>query len=379
MQMKKYGLCLLAALMAVMATFAVLFLCTHSSMLPEKRTEYYEQKAKAEADSATGAEAELMALLLGAAPAAPAEEEKNVASFSFQTSDFSRVLAVFTLVFSLIYVFFYGRKPEENKGALWAYILAVPLGLIGARLLYCLTDVVFYLKDIEAPAAMLKMWEGGLSLTGALSCIALAGVMGAKIANEKPLHVLNQMAPFLLLFAISVPAANTYIGAGWGPEVSLPLFFVNVNHQKRLDTAGLTVLILIALWFVLEYLFRKKKLPQNRRFFYTALLFGCVMVPLESLRRDGHMVWGFVHAEMLYAMMIALPAGLVLAKKNRRIPLLIATALLAGAVIGLEFMLDRSAINDWLLYGVYLLCMAGYIFVGLKWANTSCEQAKNNV
>lgn len=87
-------------------------------MLPEKRTEYYEQKEKAEADSATGAEAELMTLLLGAAPAAPAEEEENDTSFSFQTSDFSGALAVFTLVFSLIYIFFYGRKPEENKGAL---------------------------------------------------------------------------------------------------------------------------------------------------------------------------------------------------------------------------------------------------------------------
>lgn len=60
-------MCLLAALMAFAAAYAVLFLCTHGSMLPEKRTEYYEQKAKAEADSATGAEAELMALPAGLA------------------------------------------------------------------------------------------------------------------------------------------------------------------------------------------------------------------------------------------------------------------------------------------------------------------------
>lgn len=152
-----------------------------------------------------------------------------------------------------------------------------------------------------------------------------------------------------------------------------------MNHQKRLDTARLTVLILIVLWFVLEYLFRKKKLPQNRRFFYTAFLFGCVMVPLESLRRDGHMVWGFVHAEMLYAMLIFFPATMALASKKRRIPLLAATVLLAGCIIGLEFMLDRSGISVLLLYIVYILCVAAYIFVGLKWANTSCEQAKNNV
>lgn len=377
--MRKYALSVLAGFMAVIAALAVLFLCTHGSMLPEMVTEYYELKAKAEAETMTGAEAELMALLLGAAPAAPAEEEKNAASFSFRTSDFSGALAVSTFVCSLIYVFFYGRKPEKNKGMLWAYILAVPLGLIFARLLYCLTDIVFYLKDIEAPAAMLNMWEGGLSLTGALSGIALAGVLGAKIAKEKPLHVLNRMAPFLLLFAISVPAANAYIGAGWGPEVSFPLFFIHINGQKRLDTALLTVFVLAVLWFILEALFRKKKLPQNRRFFYTAFLFGVLMVLLESLRRDGHMVWGFVHAEMLYAMLIFFPVSLALVRKNRRIPQVGTTALLAGGVIGLEFMLDRSAIADGILYIVYILFLAAYIFVTLKWANRSCEATENTV
>lgn len=375
--MKKYALTMLAGLMAVLAVVAVLFFCTHGTILPEKVTEYYELKAKTEAETMTGAEAELMALLLGAAPAAPAEEAPQAPALS--TSLFSRVLAAFVLVFSLLYIFCCARKPAEGKGLLWAYILSVPLGLVGTRLLYCLTDIAFYLKDVESPEAMLKMWEGGLSLMGALAGITLAGVLGAKIAKEKPMQVLNRLAPLMLAFAAMVACANVIAGAGWGPEASLPLLNTLVNEQPRLNTALLTALLLIVLWLLLHFFFRKNHLPSHCRFLYTAFLFGILMVLMESLRRDGHMVWGFVHAEMLYAMLIFFPASLALVRKNRRFPQTGTTALLAGAVIGLEFMLDRSSINDWLLYGVYLLCIAGYIFVTLKWANRSCEAAENNV
>lgn len=377
--MKKHALPILAGLMAVLAVVAVLFLCTHGSMLPEKKTEYYEQKAKMEAETATGAEAELMALLLGSAPAAPAETEAAPASFAFRTSAFSRFLAAALGLLLPLFLVYCIRHQKESKGLLWFLILAVPLGLFFARLVYCLTDIAFYLRDIQSPLAMLNVWEGGLSMMGALAGITLAGVLGAKIAREKPLDVLNRGALLWLAFPMAVAAANSHARAGWGPELALPLLSVPVNDQGRLDTALLTAIMLGILLFVLANRHSKGKLPKNRLFLYAAFLFGCLMVPLESLRRDGHMVWGFVHAEMLYAMLIFFPAAMALASKKRRIPLLAATVLLAGCIIGLEFMLDRSGISDLLLYIVYILCVAAYIFVGLKWANTTCGQAKNNV
>ncbi|MBQ9944441.1 MAG: prolipoprotein diacylglyceryl transferase [Clostridia bacterium] len=364
--MKKYGLCLLTGIMALATCFAVLCLCIHGSMLPEKVTAYYEAKAQTKAEAATGAEAELMALLLGSAPiAAPAEETvPNTPDLSFRGSALSRPLAACTLVLYLLALLFFARKPEENKGALWALILSGPLALAGARLVYCLTDISFYLNDIQSPQAMLKIWEGGLSQMGCMLFLALAGALGAKIAGEKPLTVLNKLSPFMLVWAALMPLANTFIQGGYGPEMSLPLLTLTIHQRERLSTALITFLVLI----VLGGLLKSRKLPKDKLFLYTAFLYGCLMVPLESLRRDGHMVWGFVHAEMLYAMVIALPAGLALVQKNRRLALLAASALLAVAVIALEFALDRSNIKDELLYIVYLLCIAGYIFAGLKWA-----------
>lgn len=383
--MKKGWLYALAALIAVFAALCILFLCTNGTMPSETVTGYYEAKARSEAQTGTGAEAELMALLLGTAPAATeAEAGKEEDGFTFQTTPFSRTLALWAGVLALI-LLVAGVKttadPALLRGILWSAFLSVPFGIFGARLLYCLTNISFFLSDIQAPEAMLKIWEGGLSVMGAVAFMALAGVIGAGIARVKPGLLLDKTVFFMIALAISTAMANDLSGAGYGPEMGADMgpLTTLVNENHLLATAFLTAVILAITFLLLQNRARKHPQPQGRFFLLCSFLFGCVMVPLESLRRDGHMVWGFVHAEMLYAMMIALPAGLVLAKKNRRIPLLIATALLAGAVIGLEFMLDRSAINDWLLYGVYLLCMAGYIFVGLKWANTSCEQAKNNV
>ena len=77
------------------------------------------------------------------------------------------------------------------------------------------------------------------------------------------------------------------------------------------------------------------------------------------------MVWGFVHAEMIFDLVFALAALLYLAKTKKRILLaLLVTAMLAGAVVGLEFALDRSNIGDGLLYAAYAVVLGGYITFG---------------
>lgn len=81
------------------------------------------------------------------------------------------------------------------------------------------------------------------------------------------------------------------------------------------------------------------------------------------------MVWGFVHAEMVFDLIFAL-AGLVhLARTKQRILLsLLFTAIMAGAVVALEFALDRSAIGDGLLYAVYIAVLGGYLAWGITCA-----------
>ncbi len=249
-------------------------------------------------------------------------------------------------------------KKEEKKD--WftlfaAAALAVPLGLFGARFVYCAANLQFYLLDVQAPEAMLRVWEGGLSLSGALAFAALGGVIAAKCRKVSVKQTLNDLTPGLLALAGLARVCERFIGAGYGPEADV--LAVLAGDSWRLDTA--TVMALAA---AILMILRKD-------FVRSAFLYGCVMIFLESLRRDGHMMWGFVHAEQVFALCMALPALLYFAVKIRRFwQALGATALMAGAVVGLEFALDRSPISDVLLYGVFALVMAAYIALGMVWA-----------
>lgn len=359
--MRKTAMILLALVCAACIA-AMPFLCTNGSMLPEKTTAYYEQKAANDAMNATGPEAELMRMLLGIS-AAPAEPEPVRLQFTV----YGLMLAL-GAVAALVLLAAMGRNHPELRTALaFTGLLAVPFGLLGARLVFSLTNLPFYLDVDAVPEAMLKIWEGGLSLAGALPFAVLAGVLGAKLGKASIAAVLDCLCAPLLLFAIAASAANHAITTGFGPEIGAGLFSITVGDTPRLNTACLTLLAMGLLLLVM--VLQRKPRPAGDRFALCAFLYGTVMILLESLRKDGHMLWGFVHAEMLLDLFIALPALLYLGKTWKRILLgLLATAALAGVVVALEFALDRSSIGDLLLYLVYAAVLAAYTALGCVFA-----------
>lgn len=354
---------ILLALLAAACIAAMPFLCTNSSMLPEKTTAYYEQKAAADAMNATGAEAELMRLLLGVS-AAPAEPEP----VRLQFTAYGFILALGAAAALCLFAVLSRKQTSQRAALVCAGLLAVPFGLLGARLVYCLTSLPFYLKDIEAPEAMLKIWEGGLSLAGALPFAVLGAVLAARLCKVSAASVLDGLCAPVLLFTIACAAADRTIGMGFGPEIGGSLLSVIIGDTPRLDTALLVIIAMAAL-LLITGLLHKTPRPAGDRFALCAFLYGTVMILLESLRRDGHMLWGFVHAEMLLDLFIALPALLFLARTKKRILLgLLATAVLAGLVVALEFALDRSAVSDLLLYLAYGCLLGAYTALGCTFA-----------
>ena len=246
--------------------------------------------------------------------------------------------------------------------------------LLGARLFYSLSSLSFYLSDIGVPEAMLKIWEGGLSLSGALLFGALAGVLGAKIGKAPAGQVLDQVAPALMLFAFFAALANLTLPAGFGPETeeTLPVLTVLAGSSYRMNTALLCLLPPAALCLLLPRLSFLKKARPGVSFALTAFCYSGSMIFLESLRRDGHMLWGFVHAEMVFSLLFALAGLLFLAQGAKRIPLAgIATIVLAGLVVLIEFALDRSNLSDIGLYAIYFLFISAYLWLGCSCAKRS--------
>ena len=353
---------ILAALLTAACLVAMPFLCSHSDILPEVSTAYYDYKAKEEALTASGPEAELMRMLTGLTADAKLEPVSTPLKFSW----FGMALAICAALALLSIWYHCVRYGELHSALAWTAALAVPFGLLGARLVYCLVNISFYLSAISAPEATLKVWEGGLSLSGALAGVTLSGVLGANLGKASIGRVLDALAVSLLWLAICITLAVSYSGIGFGPEFSGgSLLSETINGVDRLDTSLLQVVALGIILLAVSKYYRGKSTPAGQRFALYAFLYGGVMILLESLREDGHMVWGFVHAEMVFDLCFALPALLYLARTKKRILLsLLATAALAGVVVALEFALDRSSIGDGLLYVGYVVALGAYLALG---------------
>ncbi len=368
---------ILLALLAAACIAAMPVLLSHSSILPEVSTAYYEYKAKEEALTATGPDAELMRLLTGLT----ADTKLEPVSTPLTFSGYGLLIAVGAVVGTLMLLLMSWKRPDLRSGLLWAAVLAVPFGLIGARLTYCAVNLTFYLNDISAPAAMLKVWEGGLSLAGGLAFIALAGVIAAKLGKVSAGEILDSMSMPMLALCIGASLACEHSDIGFGPEVAGKFggLTVTIGETLRLNTSVLILAAMLGLYWVWALdKFRQFKKGMNRpdvSFALIAFLYGSVMILLESLRRDGHMLWGFVHAEMLLDLFIALPALLCLARTKKRVLLCtLATAALSGMVIALEFALDRSSIGDLWLYLVYIGVICAYIGLGCACAKKSAAE-----
>ena len=355
--MKRKIICCLIAVLFLAALAAIPFLCSDCALSPDRVTDYYEERARRDADEGEGAEAELMRLLLGGAP----QEEKEPSHPAF--SLYGLGLACAAVLGGAVSVLLY----QGRKGTMvCAAALAVPLGLLGARLFFCGASAGFFLLDLGMPEAMLRIWEGGLSLSGAVILASLAGPITARITGEKTGGILRGLAPGMLLFAAGARLMEWAIQAGYGPEAgfSLPVLTQTVFGTARLNTAllmALCALILAAL---------------RKDFGRSAFLYGGTLILLESLRRDGHLLWGFVHAEQVFALAITLAALLYFAARAKKLPhALVLTAALAGAVVGLEFALDRSPVSDLVWYALYILTVGAYLFLGLGIAKKADKRA----
>ena len=265
------------------------------------------------------------------------------------------------------------RRMPAGAAPLYA-VLAMTLGVACSRVLFCLLDGRF--RGIFSLRAMLCFWGGGHSMVGALLGAALAAVIAAKILAVQARRMLDMMAPALLVFIASARVGEQYtemLGRsralvsevwrqGWlvtGDEYAL--------YLKTYVLEALCALILAVA------LLRGKR--DGDTLLSAMLLFGCTQVLWESLRFDAHMRESFVSLQMLlYAVMFAAALLIFARRYAKRLghgwPVWLALgviALVAGGVIGLEFMIDRSGISRFLLYVPYVLLLAlpavcGFVF-----------------
>ena len=249
---------------------------------------------------------------------------EDVQSFPFlglAVYKYGLFLAVASALWLLAAGFLAKKKNLPAGTVLQNGVLAIPMGLFFSRLLYCLVRLGYFLDTIGQPVAMLYFWDGGLSMMGALLGVSLAALITAKMKRIRFGELMDVLAvPAGLFIAIArLGEAYTVLGRGKSIEAQWMTDSAFFGTQEawgnyyavfRYEAVMAVLLLCVMLCLFFGRRTRLTAKPGDLALVF-GTLFGSTQVIAESLRDDGHMLWGFVRASQIISIFLPVTAILV--------------------------------------------------------------------
>lgn len=272
---------------------------------------------------------------------------------------------------------FLSRKTKALKDAATLTCLLSPvLGLIFSRAVYCLFDVNF--RQLASLTAAFDLTIGGLSMFGALLGAVLGALLVARRSGVKAAQWLDMLMPALFLFVAIARLGEGYTTLGISrPLITGVLDNTFLAFRDEYDAYLRTYYLESAMGFLLCGFSLRDLLKQDGRrgdvALTGALLFGLSQNLFESLRYDGHLRYSFVGLQQVLSVTLFTLALVIFAvrllKQNKArglaIVSLCALPIVLAAILGIEFMIDRSQLSKWLSYGLYIAVLCIPLALGL--------------
>ena len=245
-------------------------------------------------------------------------------------------------------------------------ILGAVLGIVCAKLFYCLTQIQYFRDDVNQAGlwqALIPDDMAKMSFYGGAMGVILGAVLAAKITGNGVAGALNAYAPAGALMAALARFGEYFLGllcagslhmdAEWTHSflLAVPNRW-NTWYLAVFSLAGVVYLIVCALSL---FLLKKK------RFVRTVYYLCLPQIMLESLRNQSLIFHEFVRIEQLLCM-IVMVAILILygvwagnRQKKRFLPALL-SLVCAGVFVAAEFALDGK-LGESLRYGIPYIAM----------------------
>lgn len=263
-----------------------------------------------------------------------------------------------------------GRKRVGADSTLSLCASALLGALLGGRALYCLTMLETILVDLDA-SFLPQLWQGGYTLYGAVLGGAAGASIYARAAHRDARPLLDLLAPGAALMLTVARLAEYFTSQGLGDYIvdeammRFPFAVPSVYEDYQIPVFLYEALAAAVILPVTLRMLRGARPGRTAETF--VILLGVTQVILESLREDEFIRFGFVRLNQLMA---AFTMAAVLAARVKRcvqgrgwndwqIARIVLFLLSVGGVILLEFALDKSSIDNVILYAV----MAGTLAV----------------
>lgn len=245
--------------------------------------------------------------------------------------------------------------------------------LVCSHLLFCVVRWGYIINDLGGTAAFLvTFWEGGYTMYGAILGGLLGAFVFAMIRRQPVMSCFDTIVPGMLFLVAAGRYAEQYTLQGMASyraaEALSMLPFASVGEWgdpmlKVYAYEAIVALVALGFWL---YSFWKKA-PAGRAAENGLIVLSTWQIMMESWRGDELIKFGFVCLNMLMAaavlVAILVPRIVRTVKAQGWKPWTIARIVIflaaIGIVIAIEFALDKSDINNTLLYAVMTAAILG--------------------
>ena len=202
---------------------------------------------------------------------------------------------------------------------------AILFGFIGARIYYVLFNLDYYLAD---PIEIVKIWNGGLAIHGAIIGAILAMYIYCKKHELNLLEMLDICAPAILIGQIIGRWGNFFNGEAHGGIVTkefleslhLPSFIINgmyINGNYYHPTFLYESLLNLICFIALMILRRNKKIRLGVIVGIYLIWYGVIRFFIESLRTDALMLGSLRMAQVISIVLVIVGLVLIILSKKK--------------------------------------------------------------
>lgn len=285
-------------------------------------------------------------------------------AMAFTPQPYGCALAASALISLLCFILFSGRK-QAFSTTLTFSALSLLGGFVLARLLFCLSEFAFYFHVADI-SFLFRFADGGYAMTGALLGVLLAAVT---VSRKDPTFSFKALALSMPIFIFLARLSEAFASTGIGPDLEDEMFLsMEGDWGPVLNVRLLEAIIALVLFVILLIVLLRSgtTYQEVRGLLLFLVLYGSLQIILESMRQEGHMVWGFVKAQQLTSFgFAAVAAGLLTFPRGKlRFSLsCISSVMLAALTLFCEKNLDRNYFNwprEW-IYASFLFLILLYI------------------
>lgn len=277
-------------------------------------------------------------------------------------------------------IFVLCRSANMKKGTSSVLsLISIAMGIFASRLVFCLSTIVI------SGGIPLSAWfcisSGGWSFFGMIAGVLTGAWLCSVFTKEDKNKLLDHVCCALPLFmAAERFAERLFDGFNISRELQNNGFprntFLAVQDTYYPDVSFLATYLCAAIASVILFLILVFYLTRPDRkdgdiWILFMILVGAGGIMLESLRYDSHLEYSFVRFQQVIAAMILVAGVVVAGLRNQGAhkgffrTAIISLPFSIGVCGGIEYALDRTTINHYLLYATMLFALAIPVAFGI--------------